>query len=153
MGRTAGRGAQPASLTALLLGWGECLGGGRKPECPAPAPCMVLRSFGGFQCRAHSACPRTWQGQIVNLGQDLIASYKTRISPFPFPKSHHPAPGGWTSPSSLPQRFTMYPMAWSHRRDTQWEHPTGAQALGAHNTPIPCSPDQSSTGLGQLKRD
>lgn len=57
-----GRGARPASPTALLLGWGECLDGGRKPGCPAPTPPMVLRSFSGFQCRAHghSACPRAW---------------------------------------------------------------------------------------------
>lgn len=84
-----------------------------------------------------------------------IGSCKTKIPLFPFPKSHCPAPGGWPSPSpSLPQRFTMYPMAWSHRRDTPWQHPTGAQALGCTQHPHPLgSPEQSSTGLGQLKRD
>lgn len=84
-----------------------------------------------------------------------IGSYKTRIPPFPFPKSHCPAPGGWPSSySSLPQRFTMYAMAWSHRRDIRWKHPTGAQVLGC--TPHPHlldSPDQSRRGLRQLKGD
>lgn len=84
-----------------------------------------------------------------------IGSYKTKIPPFPFPKSHCPAPGGWTSPSSSPpQRFTMYPMAQSHRRDTRWQHPRYAQALGCTQHPHPLgSPDQPGTGLGQLKRD
>lgn len=65
-----------------------------------------------------------------------IGSYKTRILPFPFSKSHCPARGGWTSPS-LPQRFTMYPMAWSHRRDTRCRTLQMLRHWGAHNIPIP----------------
>lgn len=81
-----------------------------------------------------------------------IGSHKTRIPPFPFPKSH--CLGGWTSPSSsLPEKFTMYPMAWSHRRDTRWQHPTGAQALGCTQHPyFPGQPTSVQHRVGTIKK-
>lgn len=82
-------------------------------------------------------CWQTNQGQMVTLVR-RIGSYKNRIPPFPFSKSHCPDPGGGHPllhhhPKGSPCTLWLGPTEGTHDGST----PQVLRHWGAHNTPIP----------------